>query len=135
MPDEMRTDTTHETPEQRAEREYCSPISGFGEQPKDGGPVHYGGQAVIEGVMMRGPERVATAVRLPNGEIAIHAEEFIPATRKNRLLRLPVIRGGVTLIESLMLGIKALNYSASVAMDEVMSQDEEEALAAEATEA
>ncbi len=85
--------------------------------------------------MMRGPERVATAVRLPSGEIAIHAEEFIPSTRKHRLLRLPVIRGGVTLIESLMLGIRALNYSAGVAMDEVMTPDEETALAAEAAEA
>ena len=125
----------HETPEKNAEREYCSPISGFGEQPADGGKVHYGGQAVIEGVMMRGPEKVATAVRLPSGEIAIHAEEFIPSTRKHRLLRLPVIRGGVTLIESLMLGIRALNYSAGVAMDEVMTPEEENALAAEATEA
>ncbi len=124
-----------ETPEQRAEREYCSPISGFGEQPTDGGKIHYGGQAVIEGVMMRGPEKVATAVRLPSGEIAIHAEEFIPATRKHKLLRLPIIRGGVTLIESLTLGIKALNYSAGVAMDEVMSPEEEEALAADAAEA
>ena len=124
----------NETPEQRAEREYCSPISGFGEQPADGGQIHYGGQAVIEGVMMRGPEKVATAVRLPSGEIAIHAEEFIPATRKHRMLRLPVVRGGVTLIESLTLGIKALNYSAGVAMEEVMSPEEEEALAADAAE-
>ena len=124
----------HETPEQRAEREYCSPISGFGEQPADGGQIHYGGQAVIEGVMMRGPEKVATAVRLPSGEIAIHAEEFIPATRKHRMLRLPVVRGGVTLIESLTLGIKALNYSAGVAIEEVMSPEEEEALAADAAE-
>ena len=114
-----------ETAEQKAEREYCSPIAGFGEQPTDGGKIHYGGQAVIEGVMMRGPEKVATAVRLPSGEIAIHAEEFIPATRKHRLLRLPVVRGGVTLIESLTLGIKALNYSAGVAMEEVAGGDAE----------
>ncbi len=125
----------HETPEQKAEREYCSPIAGFGEQPTDGGKIHYGGQAVIEGVMMRGPEKVATAVRLPSGEIAIHAEEFIPATRKHRLLRLPIVRGGVTLIESLTLGIKALNYSAGVAIEEVASSEEEEALAADAAEA
>ncbi len=125
----------HETPEQKAEREYCSPIAGFGEQPTDGGKIHYGGQAVIEGVMMRGPEKVATAVRLPSGEIAIHAEEFIPATRKHKLLRLPIVRGGVTLIESLTLGIKALNYSAGVAMDEVASSEEEQALAADAAEA
>ena len=135
MPDDKHIDTANETPEQKAEREYCSPISGFGEQPTDGGKIHYGGQAVIEGVMMRGPEKVATAVRLPSGEIAIHAEEFIPATRKHKLLRLPIIRGGVTLIESLTLGIKALNYSAGVAMDEVMSPEEEEALAADAAEA
>ncbi len=135
MPDDKHMDTAHETPEQRAEREYCSPISGFGEQPADGGKIHYGGQAVIEGVMMRGPEKVATAVRLPSGEIAIHAEEFIPATRKHKLLRLPIVRGGVTLIESLTLGIKALNYSAGVAMDEVASSEEEEALAADAAEA
>ena len=135
MPDDKHMESTHETPEQKAEREYCSPISGFGEQPTDGGKIHYGGQAVIEGVMMRGPDKVATAVRMPSGEIAIHAEEFIPATRKHRLLRLPVVRGGVTLIESLTLGIKALNYSAGLAIDEVMSPEEEEALAAEATEA
>ena len=135
MPDDKHMESTHETPEQKAEREYCSPISGFGEQPTDGGQIHYGGQAVIEGVMMRGPEKVATAVRLPSGEIAIHAEEFIPATRKHKLLRMPVVRGGVTLIESLTLGIKALNYSASVAMDEAMSPEEEEALAADAAEA
>ncbi|MFH1689744.1 MAG: DUF1385 domain-containing protein [Candidatus Eisenbacteria bacterium] len=135
MPEEKCTEPELDTPEKKAEREYCSPISGFGEQPTDGGRVHYGGQAVIEGVMMRGPEKVATAVRLPSGEIAIHAEEFIPSTRKHRLLRLPVIRGGVTLIESLMLGIRALNYSAGVAMDEVMTPAEETALAAKATEA
>jgi uncharacterized protein YqhQ len=120
-------EATHETPEQRAEREWCSPISGFGEQPEKGkGQVHYGGQAVIEGVMMRGPEKVATAVRLPNGEIAIHVEEFIPATRRHRLLRLPVVRGGVTLIESLTMGIKALNYSAGLAMEEITASDDTE---------
>jgi uncharacterized protein YqhQ len=100
----------------------------------EGGPVpdrpcadehrfHYGGQAVIEGVMMRGPDRVATAVRLPNGEIAIHTEDFVSASRRHRFLRYPVVRGGLTLIESLSLGIKALNYSASAAMD--VQEDEE----------
>ncbi|MBN2565769.1 MAG: DUF1385 domain-containing protein [Candidatus Eisenbacteria bacterium] len=108
-------------------QDYDSPISGFGEQPAKGGKIHYGGQAVIEGVMMRGPEKVATAVRMPDGEIAIHVEEFIPATRKHRLLRLPVVRGGATLIESLMLGIRALNYSASVAMEEAVSEGNGEA--------
>lgn len=105
------------------EREYCSPISGFGEQPDDASKIHYGGQAVIEGVMMRGPDRVATAVRLPSGEIAIQTEPFTPATRRNRVLRLPVVRGGVTLIESLALGIKALNFSASMAMEEAEAEE------------
>lgn len=100
------------------EAEYSSPISGFGEQPDDAGKVHYGGQAVIEGVMMRGPEKVATAVRLPDGTIAVQTEDFTPATRRHRMLRLPIVRGGVTLIESLALGIKALNYSASMAIEE-----------------
>ncbi len=90
------------------------PIEALG-APK--GKVHYGGQAVIEGVMMRGPKTVAVAVRLPNGEIDVQSEPFISASRRNRFLRLPVIRGGLSLIESLALGIRALNYSASAAMD------------------
>lgn len=90
-------------------------ISGF--DHSDGGKVHYGGQAVIEGVMMRGPTAVATAVRLPDGSISVHREGFVSLSRRNRLLRLPVVRGGLTLIESLALGIKALNYSASMAIE------------------
>ena len=87
-------------------------VSGF-DFPADGSKVHYGGQAVIEGVMMRGPTAIATAVRLPGGRIVVHREPFVSASRRNRLLRLPVVRGGLTLVESLALGIKALNYSAS----------------------
>jgi uncharacterized protein YqhQ len=92
----------------------AGPIAGC---PDQGGAVNYGGQAVIEGVMMRGPDRVATAVRLPDGSIAVHAMPFVSAGKRSRLLRSPVVRGGLTLIESLALGIKALNYSASVAME------------------
>ncbi len=87
------------------------------------GKVHYGGQAVIEGVMMRGPKTVAVAVRLPNGGINVQSEPFISISRKNRLLRLPVIRGGLSLIESLALGIRALNYSASAAMEAEEAED------------
>jgi uncharacterized protein YqhQ len=101
-----------------------SPISGFGEQPAEGGKVHYGGQAVIEGVMMRGPDRVATAIRLPGGEIAVHADEFTSVSKKGTFFRLPVIRGGLTLIESLSLGIKALNYSANAAMEAAEEKSE-----------
>lgn len=72
-----------------------------------------GGQAVIEGVMMRGSRGIATAVRTPSGEIVVDLKENVPLTKKYRLLSLPVIRGFVSLIESLVVGIQTLNYSAS----------------------
>lgn len=97
------------------ERDTAPAISGFDHGA--GGKVHYGGQAVIEGVMMRGPTLVATAVRLPSGRISIDRRDFVSASRRHRALRLPVVRGGLTLIESLALGIRALNYSASVAIE------------------
>ncbi len=75
---------------------------------------HYvGGQAVIEGVMMRGSKGVATAVRTPDGSININLDESIPLTKKNKILSLPFIRGFISLIESLIIGIKTLNYSAT----------------------
>ena len=89
------------------------------------GKIHYGGQAVIEGVMMRGPRKVAVAVRLASGDIDIHSEEFASISKKNKILRLPIIRGGLTLIESLALGIKALNFSASAAMEAEAKMDAE----------
>ncbi|MCM0649772.1 DUF1385 domain-containing protein [Clostridium swellfunianum] len=72
-----------------------------------------GGQAVIEGVMMRGSSGVATAVRKSDGEIVIDKSNVIPITKKYKALGLPVIRGFVSLIDSLIVGIKTLNYSAS----------------------
>ena len=78
-----------------------------------------GGQAVIEGVMMRSPTRVAVAVRRGDGTIAIMERRFESITRRIKLLGLPVIRGAVSLFETLYLGIGALNYSADeVARDE-----------------
>ena len=75
--------------------------------------VNVGGQAVIEGVMMRGSHGVATAVRKPDGEIVIDKNNMIPITKKYKALGLPIIRGFVSLIDSLIVGIKTLNYSAS----------------------
>ncbi|MGV1024443.1 peptide chain release factor N(5)-glutamine methyltransferase [Clostridium perfringens] len=72
-----------------------------------------GGQAVLEGVMMRGSKGTATAVRTPEGDIEVSFEKTIPYTKKNKILGLPFIRGFVTLIESLIVGLKSLNYSAS----------------------
>lgn len=78
----------------------------------------YGGQAVIEGVMMRGPGRVAIAVRRPDGEIAMQQEEVHSVTERHSVLRLPILRGMVALFETLVIGINALMYSANQAMGE-----------------
>ena len=75
-----------------------------------------GGQAVIEGVMMRSPERIATAVRRANGNIELKIHEFKSLIQRNKWLNVPIIRGAITLIEVMILGIKHLNYSADVAM-------------------
>jgi uncharacterized protein YqhQ len=75
--------------------------------------INVGGQAVIEGVMMRGSRGVATAVRKPDGEIVIDKIDMIPITKRYKTLGLPIIRGFVSLIDSLIVGIKTLNYSAS----------------------
>jgi uncharacterized protein YqhQ len=77
-----------------------------------------GGQAVIEGVMMRAPNSYAVAVRRPDGEIVFKAERLPKLTEKYPLLRLPVLRGSAVLLHSMALGVKALNFSATVAFDE-----------------
>lgn len=77
-----------------------------------GKKVTVGGQAVIEGVMMRGSRGIATAVRTSEGEIVIEKLDLVPYTKKYKLLGLPIVRGFVSLIESLVIGIKTLNYSA-----------------------
>lgn len=76
----------------------------------------YGGQAVLEGVMMRGPRLMAIAVRRPDGEIAIHQEQVKSVLQKYPVLRLPILRGMVALVETLSMGIGALMYSANQAM-------------------
>ncbi len=78
-------------------------------------PPSVGGQAVIEGVMMRSPFAVATAVRQPGGKIVIEAFPFISLTKRSKFWGFPVIRGAVNLAEALYLGIKTLNWSASMA--------------------
>jgi uncharacterized protein YqhQ len=77
-----------------------------------------GGQAVIEGVMMRGSKGIATAVRKSDGEIVVEFDQIVPYTKRNVFFGLPVVRGFVTLIDSLVIGIKTLNYSASFFEDE-----------------
>lgn len=77
-----------------------------------------GGQAVIEGVMMRAPGGVATAVRRPDGGISVRYQDHQPWVRRFFLFRLPILRGGITLIESLVLGTGSLGYSAEEASRE-----------------
>lgn len=82
-----------------------------------------GGQAVIEGVMMRSPSLMAVAVRRPDGSIGYLERPFTSITRKYKLLGLPVIRGAVSLFETLILGVSALNFSADEAVKEEGQQE------------
>ena len=85
-----------------------------------------GGQAVIEGVMMRTPNAYAIAVRKADGSIVNTAARLPKWSDKYPLLKLPVLRGGAVLIQSMGLGIKALNYSANVAFAEAEEAEAKE---------
>ena len=96
-----------------------------GSAEKNGGaPVcrrtSIGGQALLEGIMMRGPRRSAIAVRKPDGGIMLETEETAPLSKK--INRIPVVRGVYSFVSSMMIGYKALMRSAEIAMPE----DEEE---------
>lgn len=80
------------------------------------GTVYYGGQAVIEGVMIRGPRHMAVAVRHPRGHIVVHSEE-LSGVYTGPVRRIPVLRGVVVLWETLALGMRALSFSSRVAME------------------
>ncbi|SEI79446.1 Uncharacterized conserved protein YqhQ [Propionispira arboris] len=77
-----------------------------------------GGQAVIEGVMMRGPKMVSTAVREPSGQISVKVDPVSSLSDRYPILKKPMLRGVVALGESLVLGLKSLSYSAQKAGDE-----------------
>ncbi len=83
--------------------------------------INVGGQAVLEGVMMRSPKALAIAVRKPNGEVAIKEAPWRSITSKFRWLAWPFFRGVVVLIEAMVNGIDALTFSANQALE-----DEEE---------
>lgn len=80
--------------------------------------ISVGGQAVIEGVMMRSPTYYATAVRTPHGSIVIQKNRYIGLTHRFKFLNIPVIRGAVNLVEMMWIGIQSLSYSASQAIEE-----------------
>jgi uncharacterized protein YqhQ len=73
----------------------------------------YGGQAVIEGVMMRGKNKMAVAVRRTPEEIVLDLQDVHSLTERYRLLKMPLVRGFISLIESMVIGIKTLTYSAN----------------------
>ena len=83
-----------------------------------------GGQAVIEGVLMRSLSGYTVAVRQPNGGVAIKKDKLVSITKKYPFLKIPIIRGSVVLIQSLILGIRALNYSAGAATENEQGQQE-----------
>ena len=74
-------------------------------------PTSIGGQAIMEGIMMRGPKRTAIAIRLPNGKIHMKTQ---PAPKGSKLGKIPLIRGVVNFVASLVYGTKVLMYSADV---------------------
>lgn len=80
--------------------------------------ITIGGQAVIEGVMMRGPELTATAVRTPEGKIELSSRPVNSISDRYPILKKPLLRGCVSLIESLVIGIRSLGYSAQMAGEE-----------------
>lgn len=85
-----------------------------------------GGQAVIEGVMMRGKTHVAVAVRQPDGEISVDVRPVNSISDRYPILKKPFLRGVVSLVESLVMGMKALAYSAQVSGEEDEKLDSKE---------
>lgn len=84
--------------------------------------LQVGGQAVLEGVMMRSPRALAVAVRLPNGSVVLKDEPFTSLTARYPLLKRPFLRGPVILVEALVTGIRALSFSAQAALEEEEEQ-------------
>lgn len=83
-----------------------------------------GGQALIEGVMMRGPRDIAIAVRKPDNEIEVKKEKVDTVSSRNKFLKLPFIRGMVGLVESMVIGTRALMYSAEFYEEDIEDESE-----------
>ena len=86
--------------------------------------VRIGGQAVIEGVMMKNMDRYAVSVRKPDGKIETQVEECVSFAEKHPLFKLPILRGMVNFLESMVIGMQTLNYSASFYEDEEEQTEE-----------
>ena len=90
------------------------------EQPKEQFKTSVGGQALMEGIMMRGPEKICCAVRRPDGEIDLKMEDV----KHHPWQKIPLVRGSLAMIESLVLGYRYLMHSAEVSMGEDFEQEE-----------
>ncbi len=77
-----------------------------------------GGQAVIEGIMIRSAHTIATAVRRPDGRIVVRSDEYVSLAKRVQAFGVPVVRGVVSFAEMLAIGIRTLNFSAELAIDE-----------------
>lgn len=86
--------------------------------------INIGGQAVLEGVMMRAPRSLAIAVRRPDGEISVKKEVVVPLSERFPITKLPIVRGAVAMVSSLIIGIQALNFSANEALAEGEEKEE-----------
>src|SRR5919201_1864156 len=86
-------------------------------KPVARGDAPVGGQAVLEGVMMRGVSTWAVAVRKPDGQVEVTSEPVVSWAKRHRVLRWPVIRGVVALAESLRIGFRALAISANAQVE------------------
>ncbi len=82
------------------------------------GTFHYGGQAVMEGVMMRGQKEMAVGVRAPDGEIVYYQEQLTSWVYRSKIMKWPFLRGIVLLWDALLLGTRALVFSANVGLQE-----------------
>ena len=86
-----------------------------------------GGQALIEGILMRGPKCSAMALRLPDGSISVEEKKVIPITKKYKKLNVPIIRGVASFIDSMVFGYKCMMESAEkTSFEEIMNDDGEE---------
>ena len=83
-----------------------------------------GGQAVLEGVMMRSPHAWAIACRKPSGAVSVHSEALDRLSEKHKWMAWPVVRGVITLGHAMTLGFRALKYSANVALEELQPKEQ-----------
>ncbi|MBR1875964.1 MAG: DUF1385 domain-containing protein [Lachnospiraceae bacterium] len=84
-----------------------------------------GGQAVMEGVMMRNGDKYAVAVRKPDGDIIVKKDEYAGVIKNKSLYKIPIIRGVLSFVDSLVLGLSTLNFSSDIYMEDEVKKDEE----------